>query len=385
MQNKLLYVVSEDWYFLSHRLPMARAAKAAGYEVHVACHVADGARKIEAEGFHLHPIPWRRGSLDPTALIATAHAVRALYQSINPALVHHVAFAPSVIGSVAALGLPMAKLNALAGLGFVFTSNSLKARLLRPVARAVLRFLLGRPRTMTLVQNPDDEAVILQLGLSPDTIARIPGSGVDVDHLVPLPEPDDPFTVGFVGRLLYDKGVATLVDAHTLLKQRGHAPRLLVAGTPDPSNPASIPQSVIDRWREDETIMFAGHIGDIRTVWAQSHCAVLPSRREGLPKSLLEAAACGRAMIATDVPGCREIVRDGINGRLVPSDDAPALADAIEQLCRDAALRRQFAEAARQIVCDEFSSARVGRDIVALYDRLQATATAAQHTRATAS
>ncbi len=384
MAGKLLYLVSEDWYFLSHRLPMARAARDAGYEVHVATRVVDGAERINAEGFHLHPIPWRRGSLDPFAFITTTRAVRALYRSIRPAIVHHVAFAPSVTGSVAALGLPMAKLNALAGLGFVFTSNSLKARLLRPVARAVLRFLLGRPRTMVLVQNPDDEAVVLQLGLSAGDIARIPGSGVDVDHLVPLPEPDGAFTVGFVGRLLYDKGVATLVEAHTLLQQRGLALRLLVAGTPDPSNPASIPQSVIDRWREDETMIFAGHIGDIRTVWAQSHLAVLPSRREGLPKSLLEAAACGRAMVATDVPGCREIVRESINGLLVPADDAPALADAIERLSRDAALRRQFADAARRIVCDEFSSARVGHDIVALYDRLQATDIAAQRARAVA-
>ena len=385
MAAKLLYLVSEDWYFLSHRLPMARAARDAGYEVHVATRVVDGRQKIEAEGFHLHPIPWRRGSLDPFAFVETARAVRTLYQSIKPAVVHHVAFAPSVIGSVAALGLPMAKLNALAGLGFVFTSNNSKARLLRPVARAVLRFLLGRPRTMVLVQNPDDEAVVLQLGLSADNIARIPGSGVDIDALVPLPEPDGPFTAGFVGRLLYDKGVATLVEAHALLKQRGHGTRLLVAGTPDPSNPASIPQSVIDQWRQDETMTFAGHISDIRTVWARSHIAVLPSRREGLPKSLLEAAACGRAMVATDVPGCREIVRDGINGLLVPADDASALADAIEQLYRDAVLRRQFAEAARRIVCDEFSSARVGREIVALYGRLQAIAAAPQHARAIAS
>lgn len=385
MAAKLLYLVSEDWYFLSHRLPMARAARDAGYEVHVATRVVDGGPKIEAEGFHLHPIPWRRGSLDPFAFVATARAVRTLYQSIEPAIVHHVAFAPSVIGSVAALGLPMAKLNALAGLGFVFTSNSLKARLLRPLARGVLRFLLGRPRTMVLVQNPDDEAMVLQLGLNAGSIARIPGSGVDVDTLVPLPEPDGLFTVGFVGRLLYDKGVATLVEAHALLKQRGHGIRLLVAGTPDPSNPASIPQSVIDQWRHDDTMTFAGHISDIRTVWAQSHIAVLPSRREGLPKSLLEAAACGRAMVATDVPGCREIVRDGINGLLVPADDAPALADAIEQLCRDAALRRQFAEAARRIVCEEFSSAHVGREIVALYDRLQPPPAMRQRARATAS
>lgn len=385
MTSRLLYLVSEDWYFLSHRLPMARAARDAGYEVHVATRVVDGGGAIAAEGFHLHPIPWRRGSLHPLALLATVRAVRAVYRQVGPALVHHVAFAPSILGSVAALGLPMAKLNALAGLGFVFTSGTPKARLLRPPARSLLRFLLSRPRTMVLVQNPDDEAVVRGLGIGGDAVARIAGSGVDTAALTPLPEPDGAFTVGFVGRLLYDKGVGVLIEAHRLLRQRGLALRLLIAGTPDPSNPASIPPDVIARWRQDDSIVFAGHIDDIRTVWAQSHIAVLPSRREGLPKSLLEAAACGRAMVATDVPGCREIVRDEVNGLLVPADDARALAAAIARLSGDAALRRRFAEAARKIVCDEFSSARVGREIVALYDRLQATTTAAQRSPRTAS
>jgi glycosyltransferase involved in cell wall biosynthesis len=373
MASKLIYLVSEDWYFLSHRLPMARAARGAGYEVHVLTRVVDGGAAIAHEGFALHPIPWQRGSASPLAALATIRTVRALYKRLKPDIVHHVAFAPTVLGSIAALGLPMQKLNALAGLGFVFISKTAKARLLRPLAQSLLRFLLTRPRTTVLVQNPDDRAMVASLGVGAENIALIPGSGVDVDALTPLPEPAvGPFTVGFVGRLLYDKGVQVLVRAQEILRERGTPVAVLLAGAPDPSNPASISEETLARWRRSEGLMLPGHVGDVRSVWAQSHIAVLPSRREGLPKSLLEAAACGRAMIATDVPGCREIVRPGENGLLVPADNAEAIADAIAHLMRDAQLRATYAANARRLAVTEFSSAQIARAIAALYARLAA-------------
>ena len=378
MPRKLLYLVSEDWYFLSHRLPMARAAKQAGYEVHVATRVADGAQQIQSEGFILHPMDWRRGSINPLHMVTTVAEIRRLYRRLRPDIVHHVAFAPAVIGSIAAFGLPIGQLNALAGLGFVFTSNTTKARLLRPFARRLLSFLFARPQTVVLVQNPDDKALMKQLGLAENSITLIRGSGVDVDQLTPLPEPGAPFTVGFVGRLLYDKGVETLVLAQEMLAKRGVQVRCLLAGTPDPSNPATVPEKTLERWREHENLTLMGYVKDIRKVWAQSHVAVLPSRREGLPKSLLEAAACGRPLIATDVPGCREIVRPEVTGLLVAPDNPAALADAVERLMKDRALRLRLGAAARQIVVAEFSSASVGAQIVKLYARLSANSPAAQ-------
>jgi len=370
--QKLFYLVSEDWYFISHRLPMARAARDAGYEVHVATRVVACGEQIEREGFILHPIPWRRGSINPLPILATLREARALYRSIAPDIAHHVAFAPAVFGSFAALGLPMRKLNALAGLGFVFTSGTAKARLLRPFARRLLKFLLTRPGTTVLVQNPDDKEMVSRLGVADERIALIPGSGVDTGVLTPLPEPGGPFTVGFVGRLLYDKGVQVLVEAQEILRARGTPVRVLLAGAPDPSNPASIPEATLARWRQTEGLSLLGHVTDVRTIWAQCHLAVLPSRREGLPKSLLEAAACGRALIATDVPGCREIARPGVDALLVPADDATALADAIATLIHDAALRARYARAARQIAVDEFSNEHIGKAIVALYSKLAA-------------
>jgi glycosyltransferase involved in cell wall biosynthesis len=370
MARKILYLVSEDWYFMSHRLPMARAAQKAGYEVHVATRVGEYADAIQREGFLLHPIHWRRGNMNPVRLLAAVLETRRIYKRVQPDLVHHVAVVPTLIGSVAALGLPMARLNALAGLGFAFTSDKAKARIMRPVARHLLRWLLNRPNSTVLVQNPDDYAVAAKLGVPEQSIALIAGSGVDVDALIPLPEPAGPFTVGYVGRLLDDKGVRTLVRAHELLAQRGIAINTLLAGEPDPSNPASIPDHVLANWRRLPNVQLLGHVRDIRSVWTQAHVAVLPSRREGLPKSLLEAAASGRPLIATDVPGCREIARNGVNALLVPWDNPEAIAEAIERLMNNRDLRAQFGAAGRQIVVSEYSSRRIASDTAALYARL---------------
>ncbi|HZP68488.1 MAG TPA: glycosyltransferase family 4 protein [Pseudolabrys sp.] len=370
MARRILYLVSEDWYFVSHRLPMARAARDAGHDVHVATRIGNYADAITREGFALHPIHWRRGNLNPVRFLAAVLETRRVYRQVSPDLVHHVALVPTLIGSLASLGLPVVRLNALAGLGFAFTSETAKARAVRPLARLLLRRLLKRPRTTVLVQNPDDYAMMAKLGVPKDNIALIPGSGVDTGLLTPLAEPAGPFTIAFVGRLLDDKGVRTLVRAHELLARRGLPVRTLLAGDPDPSNPASIPDAVLDRWRRIPDLQLLGHVADIRDVWASAHVAVLPSRREGLPKSLLEAAACGRPLIATDVPGCREIARNGANALLVPVDDADALADAIQMLLNDASLRRRFGSASRTIVMSEFSSERVAGGITSLYSRL---------------
>jgi glycosyltransferase involved in cell wall biosynthesis len=370
MARKILYLVSEDWYFISHRLPMARAARRAGYEVHVATRVEQCGDKITREGFTLHPIHWRRGSLSPFRLLAAILETRRIYRQMNPDLSHHVAIVPAVVGSLAALALPVVRLNALAGLGFAFTSDTAKAGALRPFARLLLRWLLKRPKTTVLVQNPDDYAVVVALGLKKDAIAFIPGSGVDTDELVALAEPTGSFTIAFVGRMLDDKGVRQLVQAHKSLNERGVTVQTLLAGEPDPLNPTSIPTRVLDDWQHIANLRLLGHVDDIRTVWAQAHVAVLPSRREGLPKSLLEAAACGRPLIATNVPGCREVAREGVNALLVPPDDPEALAKAIEILMRDRDLRTRFGKASRRLAVDEYSNLRIGNEITKLYSRL---------------
>jgi mannose/cellobiose epimerase-like protein (N-acyl-D-glucosamine 2-epimerase family)/glycosyltransferase involved in cell wall biosynthesis len=367
---RVIYLVTEDWYFISHRLPMARAARNAGFEVHVATRIDRHGAAIKAEGFHLHPVAWRRGSLDPRDLVRTVHEVRKLYRQLKPDLAHHVALSAAVVGSLAAIGLPIICLNAMTGLGTIFTDDAAKVRIARPVLRMALRALLDRSRAAVLVQNEDDRAVIERLGVDRTRIALIPGSGVDVEALVPAPEPPGPMTIAFVGRLVASKGIRTLLAAHERLGQRGRDIRLLIAGLPDPANPTSISSREIEAWTRRPNVKHLGFVADIAALWACAHIAVLPSHREGLPLSLLEAAACGRPLVATDVPGCREIARADVNALLVPLEDAGALADAIDQLAADPQLRRQFGKASRELVERTFSSERIGSDLVALYQRL---------------
>ena len=367
---RLLYVVSEDWYFLSHRLPMARAAREAGFEVHVATKVTDGGPAIEQEGFVLHPIPFARGRLSPFSSLRTILALRRIHRTIDPAIAHHVALQPSVLGALAAGRRSVARVNALTGLGYAFTSNTPKARIVRRFTAASLRYLFDRSGNVVLVQNPDDAAALVALGIPQRRIVLIPGSGVDVDELKPLPEPAGTPTVAFIGRLLDDKGIRTLIQAHLLLRLDGVKVDLCIGGTPDPANPASVTQDEAAGWVHEPGIAWVGHVDDISDFWARAHVAVLPSRREGLPKSLLEAAACGRPLIATDVPGCREIVRANETGLLVPVDDAPALADAIKQLITSPEQRARYGAAARSLVVGNFAASTIGRMTVELYRRL---------------
>ena len=367
---RVIYLVTEDWYFISHRLPMARAARNAGFEVHVATRIDRHGAAIKAEGFHLHPVAWHRGSLDPRDLVRTVRDVRKLYRQLEPDLAHHVALPAAVVGSLAAIGLPIVCLNAMTGLGTMFTDDAAKVRIARPVLRMALRALLERTHAAVLVQNEDDRAVIERVGVDRARIALIPGSGVDVEALAPTPEPSGPVTMAFVGRLVASKGIRTLLAAHKRLSQRGRDIRLLIAGLPDPANPTSIPPQEIEAWTRRANVKHLGFVADIAALWACAHIAVLPSHREGLPLSLLEAAACGRPLVASDVPGCREIARADLNAFLVPLEDADALADAIDQLALDPQLRRKFGKASRELVERTFSSERIGRDLVALYRRL---------------
>jgi glycosyltransferase involved in cell wall biosynthesis len=367
---RLLYVTAEDWAFLSHRLPMARAARDAGFDVHVATRVNDGAAAIEAERFTVHPIPFARGSLSPFAALRTVAALRHVHRTVRPDVTHHVALQSCVLGAVAMLGRPGPCVNAFIGLGYSFTSSSAKARALRWLISAALRLLVDRDGSVALVQNGDDLAALISIGIAKERVSLIAGSGVDVAHFTPLPEPQGPPTFGFVGRLLDDKGVRTLIAAHRMLRESGSAARLLIAGTPDVANPASVTEAEAHSWNDAPGVTWLGHVGDVAGLWARAHVAVLPSRREGLPLSLMEAAACGRAMIASDVPGCRDVVVNEETGLLVPVDDSRALAQAMERLAGAPNLRARYGAAARTLVTEKFAADIIGRQTVQLYSRM---------------
>lgn len=368
--RRLLYVANEDFAFLRNRLPMARAARKAGYEVHVATRVDKGAMAIEGEGFILHPIPFRRGGLSPFAAVPTILALRRVERKIQPDVVHHAGLQCCVYGAIAALGMRLRQVNAITGLGYIFTSLTWQTRILKRALAWLLPWLLNRKGSAVLVQNPDDQAALIDLGIEQTRMVLIPGSGIDTDAFQPLPEPSGPITFGFAGRLMTDKGIRALVAAQMILRSQGREANLVIAGNPDPANPASVHISEVEEWSRRPGITWLGHINDIVSLWRTCHFAVLPSHREGLPVSLLEAAACGRPMIAADAPGCREIVLDRKTGLLVPIEDPAALAEAISKLAASRELRAEYGQAARQLVVDKLSARIIGRSIVQLYDEL---------------
>jgi len=366
----LLYVVNEDFAFLLNRLPMARAAYKAGFEVHVATHIRNGSDAIKAEGFILHPIPLQRGGLSPLAAVPTILALRRLERQIKPHIAHHSGLQCSVYGSVAAFGRKFPQVNAMTGLGYVFTSTTLRTRVVKQGLKWLLPLFFNRQGKVVVVQNPDDRAVLDDLGIEPERMVLIPGSGVDTDALQPLPEPQGPITFGFAGRLLTDKGIRALIAAHSIVRSQGLDANLIIAGNPDPANPASVSPEEVEEWCRRPGITWLGHIEDIASLWRKCHFAVLPSHREGLPGSLMEAAACGRPMIATDAPGCREIVIQDQTGLLVPIEDSPALARAIVKLANSPKLRTRYGRAARELVVKKLSATIIGNSIVRLYNEL---------------
>ncbi len=266
---RLLYVVTEDFAFLLNRLPMARAAREAGFEVHVATRVDKGADAIEAEGFILHRIPFRRGGLSPFAAIPTIVALRRLKNKIKPQIIHHSGLQCCVYGSIAALGKKIPIVNAITGLGYIFTSVTWRTRLLKRSMVMLLPWLLNSEQSLVLVQNPDDQSALETLGIEQKRIVLIPGSGVDTDFLQPLPEPDGPITMGFAGRLLTDKGIRALVAAHGILRAQGHDINLIIAGNPDPANPASVLLEEAQAWSRQPGITWLGHIDNIVSLWRQ--------------------------------------------------------------------------------------------------------------------
>ena len=363
--RRLLFVVTEDWYFLSHRLPAARAAMSAGFSVAVACNVGAGRDAIEAEGISVIPIPVRRRSINPWHEARTIIALVRAMRRFRPDLIHAVALKSMIEGGIAArLSGCRAVVLALAGLGYLFAAESLKARVLRFVIARILRWLTGRPGTRFLAQNADDIQTLSEIGALGETVpVLIPGSGVDTARFRPQPartsergQTQDPVCVTLVARMLVIKGVADFAAAAGILRARGVPVAMRLVGAPDLLNNAAIDQTVLEGWVAEGLLRWDGPRTDIATVWSQSDIAVLPSHAgEGVPKSLLEAAACGKPLIATDVPGCRDICRPGESGVLVPPRDPSALADAIAGLAADAEARARLGAGARHLAETRFS------------------------------
>jgi glycosyltransferase involved in cell wall biosynthesis len=372
-KRRLLFFVNTDWYFSSHRLPVARAARDAGLRVSVATRVVSLGEALRREGFEIVPIRMSRALGNPVLEGRSLVEILRACRRIRPDLVHNVSLKCVLYGTLAArIAGVRGVINTLPGLGYVFRSRQWKARLLRPFVRLAFRALLHGRGTRVIVQNSDDLAFLRAGGLvAPESLVLIRGSGVDTSRFRPAPEPTGTITITMVSRMLWDKGVAELVEAAGALRASGLAVRVVLVGAPDPENPGSVPARQLEEWNRSDRIEWSGAREDIPRVWAESHIAVLPTYYgEGLPKSLLEAASCARAIVAADVPGCREIVRHGENGFLVPPRDARSLAQAIERLIVEPSLRERMGARGRVIVESEFSEEIVVARTLEVYREL---------------
>lgn len=370
---KVVLFANTEWYLFNFRRSLAAALRQAGHEVLLVSPPGPYGERLQALGFRWIAAPMERRSLNPLRELALVNWLRRLLAREKVDLVHGFTIKCAVYGSLAAraAGVP-ARVNAVAGMGYVFSSGDLRARALRPVVRGLLRLALGGNAARLVLQNPDDVALFERARLvDPARIRLIPGSGVDCARFAPgEARAGGPFRVVLPARMLWDKGVDDYVTASRLLRSQGRAVDFLLAGDPDPGNPASVPAATLQAWVAEDGVQWLGHVADMPALFHTVDAVVLPSYREGLPKGLIEAGACGLPLVTSDVPGCREVVTDGVDGLLVPVKDPAALAAAIARLQDDPALRARLGAAARAKALAQFDERLVIARTLAVYEEL---------------
>lgn len=377
MTTKLLIVVNEPSFFLSHRLPIAEGAKKMGYEVHIATRDGESVSLIKELGFFHHILPLSRSGRNPFIELWTLISIWWLFLRVRPTLVHLVTIKPLLYGGLAArlAGVPC-MVAAVSGLGFVFSDPTRQRGVVGWAVSFLYRCALGKKNLKVIFQNRDDrDAVMSMSGIDVSSTALIRGSGVDLVEYDYHPEREGVPVVLFAARLLRDKGVTEFVKAAEILKKREVLAQFLVVGDPDFGNLTSVTQQELDRWAAEGYVTSLGFRRDINKLFMEAHVVVLPSYYgEGLPKVLVEAAACGRAVVTTDHPGCRDAIDPDITGLLVPIKDPIALADAIEKLIKDPELRKRMGRAGRELAEREFGIEKIVQQHLDIYRELEARA-----------
>ena len=372
MSRRLLFVVNVDWFFLSHRLPIALEARRRGYQVHIATGLTDKLDELQRHGLVVHPLALDRSSTGLGNAWRTLVQLWQVFRAVRPDVVHLVTIKPVLLGGVVArlAGVP-AVVAAVSGLGFVFMARGSAAMVRRWLVGALYRVALGHPNLKVIFQNPDDRASLARLARLPDSkLGMIRGSGVDLAQYGHTPLAPGVPVVLLAARLLADKGVREFVHAARLLKQQGVSARFCLVGSVDPANPSSLADAELAQWAQEGVVELWGHRADMPEVLRLAHLVVLPSYREGLPKVLLEAAACGRAVVTTDGPGCRDAIDPGITGALVPVRNAVALADAINGLINDPARCQAMGNAGRALAESAFDVRQVVAAHLRIYHEL---------------
>jgi len=350
---RVLLYANTDWYLFNFRRSLATALLDRADDVLLVSPPGEYGEKLVALGFRWIPAPMIRRSLNPLREMYLLFWLTRLIRRERINLVHGFTIKCSIYAGLAGKFTAISRVCSVTGLGYVFISADWVARVLRPLVRKFLNWALSGTNTRLILQNPDDVALCKRAGLANTGVIRlIPGSGVDCQRFVPDPECSrgERFRVLLPARLLWDKGLAEYVEAARRLRSQGYAIDFLLAGNPDPGNPAAVSVATVHGWVKEDVLQWLGHVEDMRALYRSVNVVVLPSYREGLPKGLIEAGACGLPLVTTDVPGCREVVTDGVDGLLVPVRDAGALASAISRLQSDPALAQRLGAAARQKV-----------------------------------
>lgn len=376
MSKVILFIVNDPGFFISHRLAVAKGAQADGYVVHIACMPGPAVERFRMESFAFHSLPLSRSGRNPFSELGLMYAIWKLLWRVRPDVLHLVTIKPVLYGGIASRLAPVkGVVSAISGLGFVFLSKGIKASLTRRVVSGFYRVALGKKNLRTIFQNPDDRDLLLAMGgLSKSKVTMIRGSGVDLSQYAALPEPEGEVVVCMAARLLKDKGVLEFVEAVEILIERGVKARYQLIGDIDPGNPATVSSEQLDEWRKKGCIELLGYRTDIATLFAASHIVTLPSYREGLPKVLVEAAACGRAVVTTDVPGCRDAIDENITGLLVPVRNAEALADQLQVLIENPALRQKMGIAGRELATKAFAIEKIVEQHMDVYRQLERSA-----------
>jgi glycosyltransferase involved in cell wall biosynthesis len=372
---KILLFANTDWYLYNFRQSLAVALRDAGHEVLMVSPPGPYGEKLRALGFRWAPAPMERRSLNPLRELALLVWLWRLKRRERPDIVHGFTIKCAIYGALVGRLVGAARINAVAGMGYIFISDAPKAKLLRPAVRALMRIAFGGARARLILQNPDDVRFFERVGIvAAEQIRLIPGSGVDCSRFTPpidnQPVHRSPLRIVLAARLLWDKGLAEFIEAARMLKAENRPTEFLLAGLPDTGNPASVPDRTILTWQAEGLVRWLGHVSDMPALLAGADIVTLPSYREGLPKSLIEAAACARPLITTDVPGCREVVTHEVSGLLVPARDAHALARAIARLQDDPKLACRLGLAAREKALAEFDERIVIARTLAVYDEV---------------
>jgi glycosyltransferase involved in cell wall biosynthesis len=369
MKNKkLCYFISEDWYFCSHRLDLARQAMFNSFDVSVIVRVSKHGNEITEAGIELLPLSLARRGINPLKEIKTIWCVYQYYKKKQPDVVHNVALKPVLYGTLAAkfAGVPVI-INAFAGMGLLFSTQSIKASVLRFVFKVLFQLLLRN--THIIVQNPDDYEIINNIGLK--YVSLIKGAGVDINSFKPVPEKQEEPLVILPARMLWKKGVGKFVQAAKQIKKEGIKARFALVGMPDNMNPTSVSQEQLKKWQDEGAVEVWGKKDNMPNIFAQSHIVCLPSTYgEGIPKVLIEAAACARPIVTNNIPGCREIVINNENGFLVKPDNLDDLIEKLKLLLADPALRKKMGHKGREMVEEKFSANKIHSQTIELYNNL---------------